>query len=377
MMLDWSTFDYYKSILSEARHRFEQAKNSEAESVTDDMRTLEYWAAWVAHANAVAVADDAGRNIQSAKDATIVELTDLLALAKAAHGATARRRRRLMRIEKFDGDKAFLAVNAKYNEARTEIVELKARLELWDNAPREPVDATIARLSAELAMTHQPVPNHPRDKTIAWLRAELCAALDRCRYDMGHDRELGPLGCNLDGSGLNCHCRAAGNLMESDPLPPDPRDATIARLSAELERIKSQLWACEQANDVLAKTDGLAQLVIAEASVKDDTIAALRQALDRCLALDPDGARDVLARLGGDPSKHAAPDLRAALAEASEALEAFSVYADAAFTKESYLIDNIVLSHHRGRNDWVHIKVSDLIRARDVRELLAKLSEGA
>lgn len=58
MILDWTTFNY-RAIRTEARHRFEQAKNSEAEDVTDEMRTLGYWTAWVAHANAVAaVADD-------------------------------------------------------------------------------------------------------------------------------------------------------------------------------------------------------------------------------------------------------------------------------------------------------------------------------
>lgn len=57
MILDWTTFNY-RSIWTEARHRFEQAKNSEAEAVTDEMRTLGYWIAWVAHANAVAVAND-------------------------------------------------------------------------------------------------------------------------------------------------------------------------------------------------------------------------------------------------------------------------------------------------------------------------------
>lgn len=61
--------------------------------------------------------------------AASARLTDLLALAKAAGGATSRRRRRLMRIEKFDGDKAYVAVNAKYREARAAIARLTAENE--------------------------------------------------------------------------------------------------------------------------------------------------------------------------------------------------------------------------------------------------------
>jgi hypothetical protein len=56
--------------------------------------------------------------------------------------------------------------------------------------------------------------------------------------------------------------------------------------------------------DRLAKTDGLAQLVISEAAEKDATIARLsaeleltREALAKFAALDPDGASAALAKL--------------------------------------------------------------------------------
>lgn len=56
-------------------------------------------------------------------------------------------------------------------------------------------------------------------------------------------------------------------------------NAVVAEKDAELCRLKSQLWACENANAVLAKTDGLAQLVISEGATKDATIARLRSQL--------------------------------------------------------------------------------------------------
>lgn len=55
----------------------------------------------------------------------------------------------------------------------------------------------------------------------------------------------------------------------------EAHNAVVAEKDAELCRLKSQLSACEQANAVLAKTDGLAQLVISEAATKSATIARL------------------------------------------------------------------------------------------------------
>lgn len=69
------------------------------------------------------------------RDATITRLsaeleimTRELALAKSARGANSRVRRRLRRIEKFDGDKAFVAVNIKYNAAKAALATAREAL---------------------------------------------------------------------------------------------------------------------------------------------------------------------------------------------------------------------------------------------------------
>jgi len=46
----WQFFNW-PEILREARMRHEQAVTSTASAVTPEMRTLEYWTAWCAHAN--------------------------------------------------------------------------------------------------------------------------------------------------------------------------------------------------------------------------------------------------------------------------------------------------------------------------------------
>lgn len=46
----WQYFNW-PNIISEAKMRHEQARNSTAAATTPEMRTLEYWTAWCAHAN--------------------------------------------------------------------------------------------------------------------------------------------------------------------------------------------------------------------------------------------------------------------------------------------------------------------------------------
>lgn len=53
----WQFFNW-PNIIQEARMRHEQARNSSAAAITPEMRTLEYWAANVAHANLAACVSD-------------------------------------------------------------------------------------------------------------------------------------------------------------------------------------------------------------------------------------------------------------------------------------------------------------------------------
>lgn len=121
----------------------------------------------------------------------------------------------------------------------------------------------------------------------------------------------------------------------------DPRDATIARLSADLDLTREALGRAEHITKMTQRSrrhaseqwaqagrDALAgkpqnmlnrielQSVAIAAITRDETdggplialddrrlatidaeLAMTREALDRCLALDPDGARDVLAKI--------------------------------------------------------------------------------
>ncbi len=105
-------------------------------------------------------------------------------------------------------------------------------------------------------------------------------------------------------------------------------------------------------------------------------LALIREALDRYAALDPDGARAVLAQLGGEQSERPAPDLRAALAEASEALEPFAKFAAKAeaFVESRAAASNDASGIMAPTRDF---RLRDFVRARDVRAALAKLAEGA
>lgn len=53
----WQYFNF-PEIMREARLRLAEAKASSAAAITADMRTLEYWVAWCAHANAAACLSD-------------------------------------------------------------------------------------------------------------------------------------------------------------------------------------------------------------------------------------------------------------------------------------------------------------------------------
>jgi hypothetical protein len=58
MELDHWEFFNWDIILKEARMRHGNAMESTAEAITPEMRTLEYWCAWCAHANAAAAFND-------------------------------------------------------------------------------------------------------------------------------------------------------------------------------------------------------------------------------------------------------------------------------------------------------------------------------
>lgn len=49
----WQYFNWAE-IIREAKMRHAQAVASSAEAITPEMRTLEYWTAWCAHANVAA-----------------------------------------------------------------------------------------------------------------------------------------------------------------------------------------------------------------------------------------------------------------------------------------------------------------------------------
>lgn len=83
MPVDWSAFDY-TSILKEARQRFEQAETSSAEAITAEKRTLEYWVAWVTHANAVAVSEHEPQGPDPSEDRQWKMLKNLRAVLAAA-----------------------------------------------------------------------------------------------------------------------------------------------------------------------------------------------------------------------------------------------------------------------------------------------------
>jgi outer membrane murein-binding lipoprotein Lpp len=167
------------------------------------------------------------------------------------------------------------------------------------------LQVTTSELTAILE-SRIPLPEPAPDtrEVIAWLRGELCKSLDRCRYDMGFDNEQGPIGCRLDGvDGATCHCRAVGCLMLAGEIPhdtPGPRDATIARLSAELEDMRETAEGLEKHADQLsadlgAPREALEKFAEAEARDREPQVWAentkLRQILSECATAIGNGAR--------------------------------------------------------------------------------------
>lgn len=63
----WVYFNW-PNILVEARQRHAQALESTAQAITPEMRTLEYWTAWCAHANAAACAEYMCNHAEQPKD---------------------------------------------------------------------------------------------------------------------------------------------------------------------------------------------------------------------------------------------------------------------------------------------------------------------
>lgn len=65
-MSHWQYFNW-PEIVREAKLRLAQAQRSDAAAVTPEMRTIEYWTAWCAHANLGAVFDGRGLSVPPPK----------------------------------------------------------------------------------------------------------------------------------------------------------------------------------------------------------------------------------------------------------------------------------------------------------------------